>query len=77
MSNECIYCGEHVVDCKCVKIAPKEPRDPHPWGEFLKIRLKVIAWMRNEMQYNDAKIAHALSMDETQVYLIRINHGLD
>ena len=46
-------------------------KEPHPWGEFLNVRLKVIIWMTNEMKYDDAKIAENLSMTEWQVYLIK------
>jgi hypothetical protein len=46
---------------------------PHPWGEFLKVRLDVIFWMREEMKRTDSEIADQLSMDEEQVYLIRTN----
>ena len=46
-------------------------KEPHPWGEFLKIRVKVIHWMHQEMGYDDERIAYALSMDTEQVYLIR------
>lgn len=42
----------------------------HPWGAFLNARLKVIFWM-NKKGRDDAEIARSLSMDETQVYLIR------
>lgn len=44
---------------------------PHPWGDFLKARYYAIHWMRDEQGYSDALIAHKLSMDEQQVYLIR------
>jgi len=43
----------------------------NPWGEFLDIRVKVIKWMTEEMEYNDREIASTLSMDARQVYLIK------
>lgn len=46
-------------------------KKPHPWGEFLKARAEAILWMKNEMSKTDFEIARDLSMDETQVYLIR------
>ncbi len=45
----------------------------HPWGGFLHERARAIAWLKKEFGYNDLQIAHKLSMDETQVYLIRTN----
>jgi len=45
--------------------------NPHPWDEFLKSRTKCILWMKDHMEYDDVKIARQLSMDPTQVYLIR------
>ncbi len=49
-----------------------EENKPHPWGEFLKSRMNAILWMKEEMGRDDKLIAHQLSMDERQVYLIRI-----
>lgn len=49
----------------------KTNKSPHPWGVFLNARWKAILWMREEMGYDDQKIAIKLSMDEKQVYLIR------
>jgi hypothetical protein len=43
----------------------------HPWGKFLEVRKEVIKWMTDEMGRDNAEIAHALSMDEQQVYLIK------
>lgn len=43
----------------------------HPWANFLNARYFVILWMREEMGYDDKRIAKSLSMDEMQVYLIR------
>lgn len=43
----------------------------HPWEIFLSARADAIKWMNEEMNYSDAEIAVALSMDEQQVYLIR------
>lgn len=43
---------------------------PHPWGEFLKARYYAMLWMRDEMGYDNERIAYNLSMDEMQVYLI-------
>lgn len=48
-----------------------EETEPHPWGEFLKARVKCILWMKNEMKRDDLTIAASLSMDEIQVMLIR------
>jgi hypothetical protein len=45
----------------------------HPWGDFLNARMIAMKWMLTEMKYSDADIAHALSMDARQVYLIRTN----
>lgn len=62
MSGECEKCGEHAVECGC---------GPHPWADFLNARYNAILWMKEEMGYNDKKIAEMLSMDERQVFLIR------
>lgn len=43
----------------------------HPWQSFLDARVKVIDWMVKKFNKNDKQIAESLSMDETQVYLIR------
>lgn len=51
-----------------------EQKLSHPWGEFLKVRINVIHWMREEQRYSDLEIAQALSMDELQVYLIRTHN---
>ena len=51
----------------------KEKSSLHVWGEFLNLRRKVIIWMEKERGYNDSQIAQALSMDEHQVYLIRMH----
>jgi hypothetical protein len=40
--------------------------------EFLKARYKAIMWMTEECGSTDSEIALALSMDEQQVYLIRV-----
>ena len=45
--------------------------DQHVWGEFLRVRMKCIKWMRTEMKRSDEQIAEDLSMDATQVFLIR------
>jgi hypothetical protein len=54
-------------------ISKEEAREiwPHPWGEFLKARIKCIKWLKEEMKRNDEEIAHDLSMDITQVILLR------
>lgn len=44
---------------------------PHPWSAFLNARYFAILWMREEMAYSDERIAHDLSMDTMQVWLIR------
>lgn len=44
---------------------------PHPWGEFLSARVKVIVWLSEEMGKTDLQITESLSMDEEQVLLIR------
>lgn len=44
----------------------------HPWKRFLNARRDVIIWLSEEMKQNDLEIAQCMSMDETQVYLIRI-----
>lgn len=57
-----------------------EQKEPHPWGEFLKTRIKCILWMKNEMKRDDEMIAYHLSMDEHQVRLIREHfeeHGIN
>lgn len=43
----------------------------HPWGKFLSARYEAIIWIKEHMNRTDAQIAHDLSMDEKQVYLIR------
>lgn len=48
----------------------------HPWADFLNARARVIDWLyyRNpdmDTHRDDAAIARTLSMDTTQVYLIR------
>lgn len=45
----------------------------HPWEEFLKARMNAILWMKEEMGRDDKLIANQLSMDERQVYLIRLH----
>ncbi len=56
-------------DCLAKKM--DEEKEPHPWGEFLKARVKCILWMKNEMKRDDQTIACDLSMDTEQVRLIR------
>ncbi len=41
----------------------------HPWGNFLKARVKCIEWLK-EMNASDQHIASCLSMDDEQVYWI-------
>lgn len=48
-----------------------EENKPHPWGVFLEARKDVILWMSEEKGRDDAGIAEDLSMDSTQVRLIR------
>ena len=58
----------------CKERFPKEDQDskkPHPWGVFLNARYYAILWMKDEQNYSDEVIAKKLSMDPTQVYLIR------
>lgn len=43
--------------------------EPHPWGVFLEARAKCIMYFRQNGK-TDRQIAHALSMDEHQVFLI-------
>lgn len=43
----------------------------HPWGKFLDARANCIIWLKKTYGYNDEIIADHLSMDATQVYLIR------
>jgi hypothetical protein len=45
--------------------------DPHPWQEFLNARARCILWLSKELKESDAEIMFHLSMDETQVRLIR------
>ncbi len=45
--------------------------NPHPWEEFLNARARCILWLSQEMKLNDKNICFQLSMDETQVRLIR------
>lgn len=47
----------------------KPPLSDHPWAVFLAARSGAIDWLRED--HTDAEIARILSMDETQVYLIR------
>ncbi len=42
----------------------------HPWGVFLRARVAVLQWLRDEMGESHAQSARTLSMDETQVMLI-------
>jgi len=47
----------------------------HPWADFLEARARAIDWLYyrgpEETRHDDAAIARTLSMDPTQVYLIR------
>ena len=45
--------------------------NPHPWEDFLNARARCILWLSKEMKYDDNNIRFQLSMDETQVRLIR------
>ncbi len=45
-------------------------RSNHPWAQFLKIRVKVIKWLREDMRRSHKEIAESLSMDEEQVKAI-------
>jgi len=45
--------------------------NPHPWEDFLNARARCILWLSKEMEYEDKYICFQLSMDETQVRLIR------
>lgn len=67
MSGECNNCAAGALECNC---------DPHPWGRFLNARYWAILWMREEMEYDDQKIAEQLSMDAMQVYLIRNSRNM-
>ena len=42
----------------------------HPWGNFLYARRLAMQWLRDELEYDDEKIAHVLSMDKNQVTLL-------
>ena len=48
----------------------------HPWEIFLNARKNAIHWMKDDKNYSDKDIALFLSMDETQVYLIRTKKGV-
>lgn len=48
-------------------------KEPHPWAVFLNARYNVILWMRDIKGYDDKEISENLSMDEIQVFLIRIS----
>ena len=52
------------------------PKITHPWAVFLNARYDAILWMKEEMGYDDKRIAFNLSMDEKQVYLIRTSRIL-
>lgn len=54
----------------------KDKNKSHPWSCFLNARYNAILWMKEEMKYDDKKIAIHLSMDERQVYLIRNSNYL-
>lgn len=52
------------------------PGKGHPWADFLHHRARVIDWLYsgevdNGCKGNDAAIAYTLSMEPTQVLLIR------
>lgn len=47
------------------------PGEGHPWADFLHHRARVIDWLYNGCKGNDAAIALTLSMEPTQVFLIR------
>lgn len=44
--------------------------EPHPWGEFLRVRKIALKWARDEMNYSNDEIAAAFSMDALQVEMI-------
>lgn len=48
-----------------------EDKESNHLGEFLKARIKCIKWMTKEMKRDDQEIAEALSMDITQVIILR------
>ena len=49
-----------------------ENKKPHPWAAFLNARANCIHWMLdNDKTFEE--IAHTLSMDSTQVYLISVD----
>ena len=49
---------------------------PHPWANFLNARYSAILWMKEKFDYSDETIAKKLSMDATQVYLIRTSNHM-
>lgn len=42
----------------------------HVAQKFLYYRRLYLQWLRDEMKYDDAQIAHSMHMDEMQVRLI-------
>ncbi len=64
------------MNCQQDKMVPQaaEPfsKESHPWGDFLIARYRAILWMKDTMGYDDKRIAQELSMDQAQVYLIRM-----
>lgn len=83
MSSESDDFAEHALECTCdnyvcpdpIRIKELKMSKSHPWGDFLDARVRAIEWMHTDMGYEDYQIARALSMDETQVNLIRTYHS--
>jgi len=50
-----------------------ENKDDHPWIVFLRARMKAITWLTEVRGLNNAEIADNLSMDEMQVYAIKMH----
>ncbi len=42
----------------------------HPWGDFLRARMVVLRWLRDEMKETPEKSVETLKMDPGQVRLL-------
>lgn len=50
-------------------VPPETPQNP--WDTFLHYRTAAIHWLRSEARLNDGEIAKAMSLNATDVFLLR------
>jgi hypothetical protein len=70
LRGACIEARNKLREIIAALAAPKGAGDALPWARFLSARADAIDWLHGNGE-TDSYIAHMLSMDETQVTLIR------